>query len=181
MMSAVKSVLVLLLLCGFLLTLALLPISVLCQESSQLLPDALQPQDQSKQSNPIQTDQPAKPSKNHIFWVIPNYWADENRTQINPLTAGAKFKIAFDDSFDPSAFLVAGAFAGLADAQNSYREFGDRAAAFGKYYAAGFADQAIGHMMTEAVFPVALHQDPRYFVKGRGASGSVRDTRLAAR
>jgi len=166
-MSSLQSASVLFLLCEFVLTFAILPISAVGQESS--LPDSPQPQNQSKESNPVQTDQPAKPSKNHIFWVIPNYRADENAAEIKPLTPGAKFKIAFDDSFDPSAFLVAGAFAGLADAQNSYREFGDGAAAFGKYYAAGFADQAIGNMMTEAVFPVALHQDPRYFVKGKGS------------
>jgi hypothetical protein len=149
-----------------LLTFAVLPISALGQQSS--LPEAPQPQEQSKESNPEQTDRPAKPSKNHIFWVIPNYRADENTADIKPLTPGAKFKIAFDDSFDPSAFLVAGVLAGLADAQNSYREYGDGAESLGKYYAAAFADQAIGNMMTEAVFPVALHQDPRYFVKGRG-------------
>jgi hypothetical protein len=168
MMPHLKLVLALLRLCGFLLTLTILPSSVLAQESSSSLPDAPQPQDQSKQSNPVQTDQPAKPSKNHIFWVIPNYRADENTAEIKPLTPAAKFKIAFDDSFDPSAFLVAGALAGLADAQNQYRDYGDGAAALGKYFAASFADQAIGNMMTEAVFPVALRQDPRYFVKGRG-------------
>jgi hypothetical protein len=151
---------------GFLLTVAIQPMAVLGQQSS--LPDAPQPQNQASQSRPEQNSPPRKPSKDHIFWVIPNYRADENTAEIKPLTPGAKFKIAFDDSFDPSAFLVAGFLAGLADAQNQYRDFGDGAAAFGKYYAAAFADQAIGNMMTEAVFPVALHQDPRYFVKGSG-------------
>jgi hypothetical protein len=157
-----------LLLGGFLLTLALQPIAVLGQEASLSLPDAPQPQNQPSQSTPEQNGQPAKPSKNHIFWVIPNYRADENTAEIKPLTPRAKFKIAVDDSFDPSAFLVAGVLAGLADAQNSYREYGDGAEALGKYYAAAFADQAIGNMMTEAVFPIAFQQDPRYFVKGKG-------------
>jgi len=165
-MSSMKLVPAVPLVCGFLLSVVILRISALGQESS--LPDAPQPQNQAKESKPEKNDQPSKPSKNHIFWVIPNYRADENTAEIKPLTPGAKFRIAFDDSFDPSAYLVAGAFAGLADAQNSYRDYGDGAAAFGKYYAAGFADQAIGNMMTEAVFPVALRQDPRYFVKGRG-------------
>ena len=132
------------------------------------LPDAPEPQNQTKQSNGNNTGQKDKPSKNHIFWIIPNYRADENGDAIKPLTPGAKFKMGFDDSFDPSAFLVAGVFAGISDAQRQYSGFGHGAAAFGKYYAAAFADQAIGNMMTEAIFPVALHQDPRYFVKGRG-------------
>jgi hypothetical protein len=31
-----------------------------------------------------------------------------------------------------------------------------------------FADQAIGNFMTEAFVPATLHQDPRYFTKGKG-------------
>lgn len=77
-------------------------------------------------------------------------------------------KVAFDDSFDPSAFLVAGVFAGVSMAQRQYTHFGHGAQAFGKYYGGAFADQAIGNFMTEGLFPIALHQDPRYFVKGRG-------------
>lgn len=77
-------------------------------------------------------------------------------------------KVAFDDSFDPSAFLVAGIFAGLSMAQKQYSSFGTGAQGFGKYYGGAFADQAIGNIMTEGLFPVALHQDPRYFVKGAG-------------
>ncbi|MCU1296742.1 MAG: hypothetical protein JWO91_1020 [Acidobacteriaceae bacterium] len=87
---------------------------------------------------------------------------------LEPLTPHAKFKVAVDDSFDPSAFLVAGVFAGMSLAQRQYPGFGYGASALGKYYGAAFADQAIGNMMTESLFPIALHQDPRYFVKSKG-------------
>jgi hypothetical protein len=164
-MSQLRICSVLLVICGL-----FLPVLKSTPASAQNtdLPDAPQPQPQSRQSNPQPSGQQNKPSKNHIFWVIPNYRADENSVEIKPLTPGAKFKVAFDDSFDPSAFLVAGVFTGIAEAQNQYRAFGDGAAALGKYYAASFADQAIGNMMTEALFPVALHQDPRYFVRNTG-------------
>src|SRR5579864_4569664 len=76
------------------------------------LPDAPQAQTQPRRSEPSPNGQAHKPSKNHIFWVIPNYREDEDPSSIKPLTPKAKFKIAFDDSFDPSAFLVAGVFAG---------------------------------------------------------------------
>lgn len=109
-----------------------------------------------------------EPSKNHIFWIIPNYRSDENSAEIKPLTPGAKMRVAMDDSFDPSAFLVAGIFAGLSMAQKQYGSFGTGAQGFGKYYGGAFADQAIGNMMSEGLFPVALHQDPRYFVRGSG-------------
>ena len=76
--------------------------------------------------------------------------------------------MAFDDSFDPSAFLVAGIFAGSSMLQRQYSQFEDGAAGFAEYYGGAFADQSIGNMMSEALFPIALHQDPRYFPKARG-------------
>jgi hypothetical protein len=138
------------------------------QETSAL-PDAPSAtQTQSKPSSVIQHDEQHEPSKNHILWIIPNYRSDENAAEIKPLTPSQKMKVSLDDSFDPSAFLVAGIFAGLSMAERQYTSFGTGAQGFGKYYGGAFADQAIGNIMTEGLFPVALHQDPRYFVKGTG-------------
>ncbi|HZR55234.1 MAG TPA: hypothetical protein VFA74_00050 [Terriglobales bacterium] len=132
------------------------------------LPDTPQPLNQPKQTDPENNGQRHKPSPNHIFWIIPNYRADESSAEFKPLTPHAKLKVAIDDSFDPSAFLVAGVFAGMSLAQRQYPGFGHGASAVGKYYGAAFADQAIGNMMTEALFPIAFRQDPRYFVKSKG-------------
>lgn len=139
----------------------------LAQDAS--LPDAPTPQT-STQTLPPELGGPRKhkPSSNHIFWVIPNYRSDEDPADIKPLTAGQKFKLAFDDSFDPSSFLVAATFAGISMAQGQHRAFDDGFGAGSKYFAAAFADQAIGNYMTEAIFPTVLHQDPRYHVMGRG-------------
>jgi len=63
---------------------------------------------------------------------------------------------------------VAGIFCRDVNAEKQYSSFGTGAQGFGKYYGGAFADQAIGNIMTEGLFPVALHQDPRYFVKGTG-------------
>ena len=139
------------------------------------LPDAPQPQTQSST-----TTSPAEKTgygKHHILWVIPNYRSDENAVAFKPLTPRQKFKLALDDSFDPTAFLVAGVFAGSAMLQTQYPSFGGGAAGFGKYYGGAFADQAIGNFMSEAVLPVALRQDPRYFTKGKG--GFLRRTGYA--
>jgi hypothetical protein len=138
-------------------------------QDSAALPDAPSAtQTQSKPSNAKKQDDQHEPSKNHIFWIIPNYRSDENSGQVNALTPAEKMKVSFDDSFDPSAFLVAGIFAGISMAQKQYSSFGTGAQGFGKYYGGAFADQAIGNIMTEGLFPVVLHQDPRYFVKGTG-------------
>jgi len=133
------------------------------------LPDApSSSQTQSGPSRPAGHGQQNQPSKNHIFWIIPNYRSDEDPAEIQPLTPAEKLKVALDDSFDPSAFLVAGIFAGLSMAQKQYSSFGTGVQGFGKYYGGAFADQTIGNIMTEGLFPIALHQDPRYFVKGTG-------------
>jgi len=138
-------------------------------QATATLPDVPKPPFvRSPQSKAEQNGQLGEPSKNHILWVIPNYRSDENPTEIKPLTPGAKMKVAFQDSFDPTAFLVAGIFAGVAMAQNQYSSFGHGTQGFGKYYGGAFADQAVGNLMTEGLFPIALRQDPRYFVKGTG-------------
>jgi len=143
-------------------------VAAIGQEASTL-PDA--PSSSQIQSGSLrlaQCGQQHEPSKNHIFWIIPNYRSDENPAEIQPLTPPEKLRVALDDSFDPSAFLVAGIFAGLSMVQKQYSSFGTGAQGFGKYYGGAFADQAIGNIMTEGLLPIALHQDPRYFVKGTG-------------
>jgi len=165
--------------CRVLLFLNLLvgPVAAIGQETSTL-PDAPSAsQTQSRPSSLAPYNPQHEPSKNHIFWIIPNYRSDENPADIQPLTPGAKMKVAFDDSFDPSAFLVAGIFAGMAMAQRQSTSFGTGAQGFAKYYGGAFADQAIGNIMSEGLFPVFLHQDPRYFVKGTG--GFWKRTRYA--
>lgn len=130
-------------------------------------PGAPQPQTSSPQPKPTQNSSKSEYGKHHIFWLIPNYRSDESGDKIEPLMPRQKLKLAFDDSFDPTAFLVAGVFAASSMAQHQYH-FGQGAEGFAKYYGGAFADQAIGNMMTEALFPIALHQDPRYFTKAQG-------------
>jgi hypothetical protein len=91
----------------------------LSQQSLTLL-DAPQPQ----QWKTEQGSGASEYRQHHIMWVIPSYRSDEDTTEFQPLTADQKFKLAFDDSFDPTAFLVAGVFAGTSMAQDQYRSFG---------------------------------------------------------
>ena len=132
------------------------------------LPDAPSTTQAQSTTGIVQHDGRHEPSKNHILWIIPNYRSDENPGETKALTPAEKMKVSLDDSFDPSAFLVAGIFAGMSMAEKQYGSFGTGAQGFGKYYGGAFADQAIGNIMTEGLFPVILHQDPRYFVKGTG-------------
>ena len=141
---------------------------VLAVGQTAQLPDAPSTTQAQSTTGIVQHDGRHEPSKNHILWIIPNYRSDENPREIKALAPAEKMKVSLDDSFDPSAFLVAGIFAGMSMAEKQYVSFGTGAQGFGKYYGGAFADQAIGNIMTEGLFPVILHQDPRYFVKGTG-------------
>lgn len=103
-----------------------------------------------------------------IFWIIPNYRSVSADCQLPPLSVKDKFVLATEDSFDYSAFIVAGMVAGYSMATVQYREFHQGAAGYGRYYWHSFADQAVGNYFTEAIVPTLSHEDPRYYTLGHG-------------
>ncbi len=103
-----------------------------------------------------------------LFGIIPNYATVEaGAANQAVLTTGGKFKLSFQGAFDPYEFVIVGVVAGVNQAQGGPWS-GQGFTGYGKSYAAGFADQAIGNVMTGAVFPSLLRQDPRYFQRNRG-------------
>lgn len=119
---------------------------------------------QENSSNPTQEQE-----SNRAFWIIPNYRTSPSLLNYEPLTAGQKFKIATDDSFDRGTVVLAGFFAGESQLTNDNKSFGQGGAGYGRYFGTAFAGFVIGDYMTEAVFPTILHQDPRYFRRGMGS------------
>ena len=53
--------------------------------------------------------------------------------------------------------------------ENEYPGYGQGAQGYGKRLGASYADNFDGTLLGGAVFPVLLHQDPRYFRKGSGS------------
>jgi hypothetical protein len=107
-----------------------------------------------------------------LFGIIPNYRSHPSFRESKPLTSKEKFKLGLRDSFDPGTFVLAGAIAGIGQATNSSPSYGQGMAGYGRYYGSSFGSLVIGDMMTTAVFPSLLHQDPRYFRKGTGSTWS---------
>jgi hypothetical protein len=107
-----------------------------------------------------------------LFGIIPNYRSHPSFRESKPLTAKEKFRLGARDSFDPGTFLLAGAIAGISQASNSTPSYGQGMAGYGRYYGASYGNLVIGDMMTTAVFPSLLHQDPRYFRRGTGSTWS---------
>jgi hypothetical protein len=113
-----------------------------------------------------------------IIGALSNYRTVPDRYQIvNPLTPGEKLQLAAAASFSPAATFSAGLYAGFGQAENRFPSWGQGGQGFAMRYGAAYADQAIGAYLREALFPIVLHQDPRYFRMGQG--GLVRRTTYA--
>lgn len=116
--------------------------------------------------------QATPPGGKRILGVLPNYRTVDPAQVTGPLTASEKFAIASKDSFDyPLVFLAAG-LAGIGQWANQNPSFGQEMGGFTKRMVTGFADQSLGNIMTEGLFPSMLHEDPRYYRKGTGTTFS---------
>jgi hypothetical protein len=104
-----------------------------------------------------------------ILYIVPNFRAVSADQHLPPQTVKEKFKTAMLDSVDYSSFIFVGAQAGVAMATNSYREFGQGAKGYGRYYWHTLADTINENTWVEFIVPAALHQDTRYYTLGKGA------------
>jgi hypothetical protein len=86
-----------------------------------------------------------------------------------PLSPGQKFRLFFKSSTDPWPFFLAGVVSGIGQADDSYPEWGQGAQGYAKRFGAAYSDAFIGNFFGNAVLPVVLHEDPRYFQKGTGS------------
>jgi hypothetical protein len=116
---------------------------------------------------PGQTEPP--PPDKRIFGVLPNYRTANATAVYMPITVKQKFTIAAKDSFDYPLLGLAAVIAAWGQADNSHPEFGQGWAGYGRRVGTSYADQAIGNMMTEGIFPSMLREDPRYFRRGYGS------------
>ena len=114
-------------------------------------------------------DLPELPKR--MFGMIPDF---ENTNDIpanhRPMTVGEKFVLALHQSFDISAHVGNAFQAALQQAANSQPHYGEGWNAYGKRFAAAEGDQISGSLLTYGILPSILHEDPRYFRKGRGST-----------
>ncbi len=103
-----------------------------------------------------------------ILGVIPDNKIVPSNSTGEPLTRREKFNLAFKDSIDPFTFVLAGFYAGIAQWNDQYRQYGEGGSGYAKRFGAAYADQVIGNYFTEAIVPTMMHQDPRYFRMGSG-------------
>ncbi len=149
----------------------------LLRPSSALAQGADNPE--SVAASPSAESAPAQPADKRIFGVLPNYRTVDGSAPFVPITSKHKFYIASKDSFDYPVILLSGAFAALYQLEDQDPSFGQGLKGYGKRMAASYGDQAIGNLMTEAIFPSFLHEDPRYFRMGAGGGSTWHRTRYA--
>jgi hypothetical protein len=100
--------------------------------------------------------------------IVPNFYVTYD-WHAPPMTVGQKYRLALRATVDPANFALAGAFAGVEQAKNSFSGYGQGASGYGKRYGAAMADGTVGTILGGAFFPSLLRQDPRYFYKGTGS------------
>lgn len=113
--------------------------------------------------------QPGSGEDKRIFGVLPNYRTADGSIPFRPITTKQKYTIAKKDTFDYPSYLLAAAFSGWSQLNDSNPSFGQGLKGYARRYGSAVADQDLGNFMTEAIFPSMLHEDPRYFRKVNGS------------
>jgi hypothetical protein len=106
--------------------------------------------------------------KQRIAGVVPNFNVSYN-SDAAPLSRKQKLHLAFRTAVDPVSFGVAAFDAGLSQAEDDFTGYGQGAQGYAKRFGASYADNFDGTMLGNAIFPILLKQDPRYFRRGEGS------------
>jgi hypothetical protein len=106
--------------------------------------------------------------RQRILGIVPQFNTSDLQSAAR-LSPKQKFRLAFKSATDPFTFLIAGVDSGINQWENDFAGYGQGAAGYGKRLGASYTDNFNGTMLGNALFPVLLHQDPRYFRKGTGS------------
>ncbi|MHB8302418.1 MAG: hypothetical protein ACYDC6_06200 [Acidobacteriaceae bacterium] len=117
----------------------------------------------------LQAEQELKQQEHQrILGVIPNFNTSNIQNAV-PLSPEQKFRLAFRGAIDPFEFVAAGALAGWGQLENDNAGYGQGTEGYAKRYGAAYTDSADGVLWGNAIFPILLHEDPRYFRRGTGS------------
>lgn len=110
---------------------------------------------------------PASPG--HIFFVIPAFNVSYLR-RVPPLTPHQKFVMWARGAYDPLGLAGDAVKAALEHSpQGGFCDYGSGLPGYGKCFGSALLDANVSSFFGDYLFPVWLHQDPRYFRLGRGS------------
>ena len=113
-----------------------------------------------------------KPEDKRILGIFTNHRTAEESAALRPLTPRGKLAIAWEDTTDRAIFVQSGFIAGIGQAADSSPSFGQGIEGYAKRLGAAYADFSVQNLMTEGLYPMLLHQDPRYFRRSKGSGRS---------
>jgi hypothetical protein len=109
--------------------------------------------------------------KQRVFGFIPNFYVSYDPGAVR-LNTRQKFRLAWKTTTDPFTLVGVAAIAGVEQATNAHEGYGQGAQGYFKRLSASYTDVVTGTFIGGAVLPSLLKQDPRYFYKGTGSTGS---------
>lgn len=109
--------------------------------------------------------------KQRILGALPNFYVTYVPNAA-PLNARQKFELAWKSTIDPLNFVIVGGIAGVQQAQNHFKGYGQGVQGYAKRFGADYADNVTGTFIGGAVLASVFKQDPRYFYKGTGSKSS---------
>jgi hypothetical protein len=134
------------------------------------------PQKENQDSPPAsqkQTPSAEAGSPKHIFFIVPAFHVSY-LTQFKPLTPREKFDEWAHGTYDPRGLLLyAGEAATLEhSSRDGYCGYGKSFGRYAECFGSMELDANISSFFGDFLFPMALHQDPRYFRRGTGSLGA---------
>ena len=106
-----------------------------------------------------------------VLGFIPNIYVTYE-PHPEPLTTKMKFHLAYKSLTHPVFSARVAVWAGVQQARDNPHEWQQGTEGYGKRLGAGFADAVTGDLISNAILPSLLHQDPRYFYRGSGTKRS---------
>ena len=119
----------------------------------------------------LATEQVKAQEKQRVLGVFPNFYTSF-LWEAAPLQPKQKFGLAIRSRVDPVMFATIAVAAAIEQKSNTFPGYGSGAQGYGKRYGAALADAVSERMIGGAILPSLFHQDPRYFYKGSGTTGS---------
>jgi hypothetical protein len=103
--------------------------------------------------------------------IVPNFYVSYVPNAA-PLTSRQKFTLAAHETLDWMAFVGASVAAAIDQSTAAHPGFGEGTSGYAQRWAASFADNRTGDLLSHYVFASVFRQDPRYFYQGTGTTKS---------
>ena len=105
-----------------------------------------------------------------VMGFIPNFYVSYDKNAV-PLTPKLKFHLALKVAIDPVTFAGTGFVAAINQASH-YPDYVEGMKGYGQRFGSTYLNGLTDIMISGAILPSLLRQDPRYFYQGTGSSKS---------